>query len=191
MPVPSSDDNIAGRCDNSTDTYDKSDTSDTSDTPNKADKPQTPAKKKRRKWAVCKAKMKSGALKLKALVNSSSDSSDSESDSDSGRNGGSGSGADSGFGEDFTRPFPLKVSTALVTVWILEPLLTAASWLVVPYLDIFACDSKTIVRSFEGVDVVMYSSRALAESISLTPPARGRVTARTDPIMTPLNDNSI
>ncbi|CAM9647581.1 unnamed protein product [Scytosiphon promiscuus] len=77
------------------------------DTP---DKPGRPEKKKRRRWAVCAAKMKSGAQRLKALVHSSSDSSDSESDGGIGTNGGGSSGVDSGFGEDCARPFPLKSS---------------------------------------------------------------------------------
>lgn len=78
----------------------------------------TRMRKKKRRWSICAAKVRAGALKVRALVTSDSSSSseggdeggnDSESEMDS------DSGADSGFGEepsdgrDYDRPRPLKV----------------------------------------------------------------------------------
>lgn len=84
-------------------------------------------RKKKRRWSVCAAKVKAGALKVRSLVTSDSSSESSEegyngSSSQSRRDGSqserdSHSGTDSGFGEDrdrrdrrhHDRPHPTKV----------------------------------------------------------------------------------
>jgi len=94
-----------------------SNTSDTSVDVGGSGESENNKKGKKRRWSVCKAKIKAGVLKVRALVDSESsesgsDSSDSGSGSSSGGDGQSGSGADSGFGAA-RRPFPLEVCTYL------------------------------------------------------------------------------
>lgn len=105
---------------------------------NRSDTSGGRARKKKRRWSVCAAKVKAGVLKARNFVtsDSSSESSgegDSESERERDRQRGSqrdnDSGVDSGFGEDrdgdrdhdhdhdHDRPHPLKVRVCVYGTW--------------------------------------------------------------------------
>ncbi len=118
------------------------------------------SKKKKRRWAVCKAKVKAGVLKVRALVDSdSSDSGSYGSDSGTGsssrscsgsRSGGDGedqsdSGVDPGFGDD-GRPFPMKVQHSRYCCLLMVPPLEAC-----PLLLVLLSSSVGSVRQLEAI----------------------------------------